>query len=576
MNSQQKTLRSQWAAVLVALAWLLVWPGTKTNAQQARDNQSHRVLQLPESASADIGQQIQTMLGLSKFVERKEEQQAQSLIKELNPDQLQALAEFMKLLPQQPGVQPYLANRLAEQLESDPQLRRTAQEVLEQFARERRLPSLMPGGGSPFPWLPNKARRDGDSSGGDDQPPNDNSTADKPFSDDPRWPFGEPQTNSERGIQEALLREVARRWNGRDRAASVPTMSDFWEQARRDPSALPDISSLDLPDSLSSRSQARSNPNQDGSSPLGGRSGGDSDYRQMRDALNNLREVMPDQIEQRLQRNGVTKTLKEIMQQAKNEVRWQPTDQPTSESVEGQPGAEKQLFAGWESAILKAVSESATEISEMAKELKAKAGKPGTGQVSKASSPSAGTSGKATPGNAIFTSDTSGKPPASANASKPADNFLSTFTKPPAPSSPTASGTDGESGRMSGLSVPLELLVAAVILTGVGLYFFFAGRPEKDREQTLALETAPGMQIRGRGDVIRAFHLLTTRSLNESHNWWTHRQAASTLGAQQPNWQLAIDHLADIYEHARYLPKDAMLTAEQLRAAQRAWEHCNA
>ena len=69
----------------------------------------------------------------------------------------------------------------------------------------------------------------------------------------------------------------------------------------------------------------------------------------------------------------------------------------------------------------------------------------------------------------------------------------------------------------------------------------------------------PPEEIRSREDVISAFHALALNSRQHVESWWTHRAAAQKLAAASPLKENAVQTLAEIYEHARYLPDDVEL-----------------
>jgi hypothetical protein len=57
-------------------------------------------------------------------------------------------------------------------------------------------------------------------------------------------------------------------------------------------------------------------------------------------------------------------------------------------------------------------------------------------------------------------------------------------------------------------------------------------------------------------------------------DWWTHRQVAQQVATSTPSLEPAIQQLAEIYEQARYLPEETVLTAAQIGTARRALEQC--
>jgi hypothetical protein len=79
-------------------------------------------------------------------------------------------------------------------------------------------------------------------------------------------------------------------------------------------------------------------------------------------------------------------------------------------------------------------------------------------------------------------------------------------------------------------------------------------------------------EVTSRQDIIRAFEYLSLMLLGPAAKAWNHHEIATRLGLQQAetvNRQLAAQHLAALYEQARYAPAAESLLEEELLAARR-------
>ncbi len=79
-------------------------------------------------------------------------------------------------------------------------------------------------------------------------------------------------------------------------------------------------------------------------------------------------------------------------------------------------------------------------------------------------------------------------------------------------------------------------------------------------------------EVTTRQDIVRAFEYLSLMLLGSAAKTWNHHEIATRLGLQQAdtvNRQLAAQHLAALYEQARYAPAAESLLEEELLAARR-------
>jgi hypothetical protein len=363
-----------------------------------------------------------------------------------------------------------------------------------------------------------------------------------------------------------LLRQLGRQFEKQSSIEPMPSLADLLEQAQQDSTLLPDLQLGEAASALTRNELQAGQGNRTADSTQA------IDPQRLRDAARTMKEALPDGMQKRLDKSGWSNLIKELVQESKSEVR----QQAMAESGDGDAAAAASPLAGLESAVIEAFADAAVDLGEFAKDMKDSASKQKNGRNSSGSSSPAGDSGQA--GSAALGGGASSRSAASGNTGlkSAGENLFSNRDKPNEARSATSSdGRSQASGEFGGISVPAELLAAVVLVAGVGLYFLFSNRGGQTGNKRTP-QRIEGVTIRSRQDVVQAFHLLTQRCLEPSQHWWTHRRAASSLGDKQPSWELALRRLADIYEQARYLPSEVALTDEELRAAQRAWDHCNA
>ena len=82
------------------------------------------------------------------------------------------------------------------------------------------------------------------------------------------------------------------------------------------------------------------------------------------------------------------------------------------------------------------------------------------------------------------------------------------------------------------------------------------------------------MDIRGKADVVRAFHEMALHPTRLAQHWWTHRMVTKQIAEQSPDTTYQAGVLAELYEQARYLPDDEEFTPEQIQEARHALNQC--
>lgn len=118
----------------------------------------------------------------------------------------------------------------------------------------------------------------------------------------------------------------------------------------------------------------------------------------------------------------------------------------------------------------------------------------------------------------------------------------------------------------SGFILPLLLIAGA----GAAAWWLQRRRPESETDLAIRAASRMPKTIRTREDVVMAFHVIAARAPEVAATWWTHRRAAHALVEADPKSQAAVETLTVLYEQARYLPRDAAMTPEQLAEASQA------
>jgi len=131
----------------------------------------------------------------------------------------------------------------------------------------------------------------------------------------------------------------------------------------------------------------------------------------------------------------------------------------------------------------------------------------------------------------------------------------------------------------TGLWIPFLVLVSVGLV--VYLAYFTSKRVQQKRIASLAegkrfdLLRAPDT-IRTRADVVRAFHQLAFRIASPLESWWTHRSIAREICKTSPAVQSPLNVAVEIYEQARYFPSELKLSNDQLDSVRLALKECEA
>lgn len=344
-------------------------------------------------------------------------------------------------------------------------------------------------------------------------------------------------------------------------AGAPAGVQEFLKQMQQDPSSLPKLENLltDLP-----RANGQSNS-------------------QLSDQL---KSMVPDQLRQKMEGKGFSKTLRGLVSEANRQVRSGKAE--TSDSTSTAPSS---LLAGVEKSVLKALDGVSQDLIKSTKKdtadqvsssKQASRGKR-AGGPSLAFNPKSLTS----TGSEQSSSRSSGKSSSSDSKSEKPTGFFSAAAKfvnglatngdsetastpsagPAAATSILGSDSSSQRGYLSWVVLPLlgMLLLA---------WLFFWRKPASQLERRI--RAIPVGEIRSGADVISAFHAIAGGNARQAELWWTHQRAAVELSATEPESRSAWTTLAELYERARYCSQLAPLSESQLADARQAIQRLQA
>lgn len=517
-------------------------------AVQAQDGtRFQRLLPLPEQGPGDIATQFRFLQELQRLMQenpravdtsqsqigRDLSDQLKDMRDSLSGEQLRALEALLK---QFPASQPNENN-------NDASRQSTVQNLLEHFQRTGQLPQL-PGPrdaeskGVPFP-LPDAVARSQSSSA--------------------RQSAGFRQggsTSTQFGDGEAL---------------QDSQNSDSSRQNRES-----GVSSGSSNNGTGGRNDTRANGLGAASNPLtepraeNGFAGGQNANTGSVVSKSATEAVEREAIKNDLARKGLARTLQEIVKQSQLAARDQG-------AASGGPVEGKEAVSGWEGKILRSLDGAGKKLADLAKESLSQSKKSGkeSGEQS------------ATAGLSIADEDSAelagrtmqvGKPPVEKGAkdssswwaqAKELYQGLTTTAESNQP------GSDRDQGFGSLPGSPPMFWVAC--LAAAGLAFFLWRRSSVAGQQAptdrASLNIDPkSIELVTRDDIVKAFHALSLTVVSGAQPWWNHRRAVSKMHDSLPSVHSAFRSLADIYELARYAPREQRLAPEQIAMARTAIE----
>jgi hypothetical protein len=114
-------------------------------------------------------------------------------------------------------------------------------------------------------------------------------------------------------------------------------------------------------------------------------------------------------------------------------------------------------------------------------------------------------------------------------------------------------------------------------LAATGLVFFLWRRSAVSRQyastDTVSLSMDPkSIELVTRDDIVNVFHALSLTVVSGAQPWWNHRRAVRGMHDSLPTVYAAFRSLADVYEVARYTPREQRLAPEQIAMARTAIE----
>ena len=116
------------------------------------------------------------------------------------------------------------------------------------------------------------------------------------------------------------------------------------------------------------------------------------------------------------------------------------------------------------------------------------------------------------------------------------------------------------------------LLVALVVLLGFAVWRLVLRSPllagDGGGWRLGPWPVSPGA-VASREDLIRAFEYLSLLKLGPAARSWNHREICAGLSGTEPQRRRAAEHLAGLYEQARYAPGSEPLSEEALASARR-------
>ena len=134
--------------------------------------------------------------------------------------------------------------------------------------------------------------------------------------------------------------------------------------------------------------------------------------------------------------------------------------------------------------------------------------------------------------------------------------------------------SNGSSGAGTGGGFSPGLLAGLFIVCGLVFWLLQRKRAEAQLQNSQSDLTSAPRNLQNRQDIVQAFHDLAARCPAVMADWWTHDRAAQALATSRPDVDDEVRQLAQLYEQARYLPAESVLTDEQLAAAKTAWLRC--
>lgn len=612
-----RTVRNP-AILLAIVSLLLSMLSASVEAQQ--DTRSHRMLELPTDGTSDIQRQVRLMQHLQSMFDPQDRNSKQN---GLTPEQLQMLQSLMqslgddlpkelpKDLPQDmlPLLQ-QLAPELARSVQSDPNSRRQAEDLLRQFMKNRQLPRGAGSNGLPMPGNPQRPNN-----------PPQNSTSPNP-SNSPTNPEPnsgsnvQPTRNAQPGTDPLpnpvmsddrldRIAEEVRRWNERNRASSS---NDTNTQPSGSPSSAPttpgdaDGAQQSWDQRLLERlqeqaalardqaAQRATGPGSNTQSPTATDPSDNSNGPPSRvaDLLRQLDSVPLDQlgpsasestdenndgrsdaeaaaeirkrqkeVRDDLKKQGFRRTLNQIVSSAKSEAR--------------QAGSNTNGLNGPLAEVINGVGK---DLVEIAKDAKIKFREATKSDSQSGSQSSASGNDRSRSGSSGSRSKSNSDHGGIRQATSEFFRDLAGAAAKPEPASaterpdPNSVMDDASSGSF------VALTIAAIVLLAVAFLMFRPDGPLGRNSSYEGSHASLPERLRSRADVVAAFHHVALNGSESTEPWWHHRRVLNDFTTRDPRRSEPIAELTEVYEQARYLPEDEALSENQLLKAEQALRQC--
>ncbi|MEO2013749.1 MAG: DUF4129 domain-containing protein [Fuerstiella sp.] len=598
---------------------LLVAVGAVVHSAVAQpQQQSHRILELPQGGMSDLAQQLQMLRQLQTLIGGQKDQPPE--FSGLDPgqlDQLDQLRQMMKQFGGEPpeNLLPFLNSIPPSAIQhalSDPMARQQIQQLFEQYAKDHQLPRGRRG--SRMPLLPPS-----EENGTTKRPSPNRSTGDPSSSTEHEQEPPEPGRSvdpSNAALKKALEGVMKRFSDSQQTENQSSADQSSADQSSRTPTNQRPARNGDTQNSWSdmldrmieqdrkfregnsteaSKDQRSTNaPSGNGQTgSMNDGSGKNAPSKTVAEYLEELKNQPPppvrkkpqtrrpaekpndvsrqppsapdesavahEQLQQNarssLQRRGFTETLRKLARDARQQVRSSGGD-PGDAANGSQTAARSAGSSGFERALIRALDGVREDIVEIAKDAKFKPSRSGNG------SPTTGRT----------SNSQSGSDSGMRSFGRSAGNFLNELAAPASATNSSSSATvsinDAVTENIFGLLTLLVLLgIVAVFAWKSGLLATPFGEPAY----------APPMRaadIRTKEDVVNAFHRMALQPSRQVQRWWTHRKAADRMFHDHPEHNQAMEVLTELYEQARYLPEETAFSQEQIQSARQALKQC--
>ncbi|APZ94284.1 hypothetical protein Fuma_03910 [Fuerstiella marisgermanici] len=608
----------RWPICLVAMMLLASLPAM---AFAQPRHSSHRRLELPQNGTSDIQRQMQLLQQLQSLVGKQDDAASDATPPKFSPEQLKRLNDLMQqfggkipegLMPDPKDVPPELMSEMM----SNPQARQQIQKMLEQYARDRRLPQGNPSGSNgvlppstaPQPQIrqprTDQPRTDTDQPRSDQQEnqPQQNGTA----------PSGQPRSrsrsqvpNGEGNAPQAM--PPFDQFQPDDMPASTNRMRPNGQSNRSQQPEMPSLEELRDRIQNKFREFERWNPEakDSGTSPTlqphdTHTDAGEIDIESVSDFLKKFKDVAADDLpppatlqpdtqpeadtqtdsgnrpgappresdqaqsadlqkslqdaKRDLARNGLQQTLKNIVREAQAKAK-----EASKRQAAGGGASDAAGDAGLRDSLLRSLSGMSEKIVEIAKDAKFKQPSPS----------SRGQDRTTRTGRQNQSNDSGSGTSTIGQLKKSAGNFISGLaaTPPTAAAQPPAGGGSNAGGSVAGGSTWLILVVLAVfaVVFGISMGVLRSKLPQHQSGRQVSVS-----EIRSKADVIAAFHQMAFQPPRTTEPWWTHQKVVDDLTTQPPVASTPARELGELYEQARYLPDEADFTPQQIQTAREA------